>query len=283
MADFKKIPPLDWQTPVVDPSTGFPSSQFLRLWQEMFQNGAFTQGEVEDKADKSTLINTGTGLSGGGDLSADRTIVLDADLDDLNDVDVSTTPPTDGQALVWDNTAGLWVPGAGGAGLQKIAEFTAAGGETSCSFSSIPQTYSDLILITNIRCNNAVFEQFSGARFNGDSGANYNDQRIGAANTSLFGGGTVGKTYAWIGQVAGNSAPANAAGISTTEIINYRSAFQKSWITTTSRVLDSTVGNFLIDTITGKWANTAAISSIQVILQAGAFAAGSKITLYGRG
>lgn len=40
-------------------------------------------------------------------------------LDDLTDVDTSTTPPTDGQALVWDDTNDIWVPGdveAGGGG-----------------------------------------------------------------------------------------------------------------------------------------------------------------------
>jgi hypothetical protein len=34
-----------------------------------------------------------------------------SDLDDLTDVDTSTTPPTDGQALVWDDGDSLWKPG----------------------------------------------------------------------------------------------------------------------------------------------------------------------------
>ena len=32
-------------------------------------------------------------------------------IDDLSDVDTSTVPPTDGQALVYDNTSGIWKPG----------------------------------------------------------------------------------------------------------------------------------------------------------------------------
>ena len=32
-------------------------------------------------------------------------------LDDLSDVDTSTNPPTDGQALVWDNGSKEWKPG----------------------------------------------------------------------------------------------------------------------------------------------------------------------------
>lgn len=74
MADIKKIPPLDWQTPMVDPETGHPSAQFLRLWQEMFQNGDAINEDVVGKADKATLIETTAPLTGGGDLSEDRVI-----------------------------------------------------------------------------------------------------------------------------------------------------------------------------------------------------------------
>lgn len=91
MVDFQKTPPLDWQTPIVNPETGNPTSQFIRLWQSVFQN---TEGtienideliaaveEVEDdiidlqnnKADKSIVLTAGVALSGGGDLSANRT------------------------------------------------------------------------------------------------------------------------------------------------------------------------------------------------------------------
>jgi hypothetical protein len=36
-------------------------------------------------------------------------------LDDLSDVDLTTTPPGDGEALVYDDDSGNWVPGAAGA------------------------------------------------------------------------------------------------------------------------------------------------------------------------
>lgn len=85
-----KVPPLDWQTPIVNSGTGFPSSQFIRIWQQSFQNGESTAGTVatlqaeidtitvtlNGKADKTTTISAGTGLSGGGNLSANRTIRL---------------------------------------------------------------------------------------------------------------------------------------------------------------------------------------------------------------
>lgn len=55
-----------------------------------------------------------------GDVGAQRVKLVAtppaSTLDSLTDVDVSSTPPDDGQALVWDDALQLWVPGAGGGG-----------------------------------------------------------------------------------------------------------------------------------------------------------------------
>ena len=47
-------------------------------------------------------------------------------ISDSDDVDTVTTPPTDGQALIWDNAAGKWEPGtvSGGGGAATIGELT---------------------------------------------------------------------------------------------------------------------------------------------------------------
>jgi len=126
------IQPLQAQIPIVD-ENGKISPYFLRFLRE---NGLGVEGAIEDaatasdeaaaalaatllKADKTINLTAGTGLSGGGDLSADRSFSLDASIDDLNDVDTTTTPPTDAQALIWDNASSLWIPGdvaSGGGG-----------------------------------------------------------------------------------------------------------------------------------------------------------------------
>jgi hypothetical protein len=88
MATRQKVTPLDWKTPLVDPSTGFPSPQFIRLWQQLFVNEDITNTEagqalalaeeaILTKADKTTQIIAGVALGGGGDLSANRTIDLE--------------------------------------------------------------------------------------------------------------------------------------------------------------------------------------------------------------
>lgn len=78
MADipYQKVNPLDWRTPIVNPETGTPSDQFIRIWQQMFMNGDNTKGGLVDKADKTTKIIAGTALTGGGDLSVNRTLAL---------------------------------------------------------------------------------------------------------------------------------------------------------------------------------------------------------------
>lgn len=114
MVDFP-FQKLRHDIPVVDPQTGLPTDYLLQMLYRLTQNAENT----EDEALKgSTLLNTGTGLAGGGELGTPLTLTLDADLDDLNDVDTTTTPPDDGQALVWNDADNLWKPGdvAGGGG-----------------------------------------------------------------------------------------------------------------------------------------------------------------------
>ena len=115
---------------------GTPTPLFLRQWLiAMAQKQGFDdinsfiasldQQLQSVSQDVQTLmarkILAGAGLTGGGDLTADRTLSLNAMLDQLNDVDVSTTPPTDGQALAYDAASSLWKPktiSGGGGGIN---------------------------------------------------------------------------------------------------------------------------------------------------------------------
>lgn len=75
-----KIGPLPWQTPIVEPGSGKPSPFFIRLWQESFLRADAFDATIESlqtgKADKAITLTAGAGLTGGGDLSANRTFAI---------------------------------------------------------------------------------------------------------------------------------------------------------------------------------------------------------------
>lgn len=127
------LQPLGKQFIIVD-EKGQPTDYFIRWAQQRqidISKGVTLEevkeliSEVEealaDLADNQIIA--GLGLSGGGPISSNVTIDLDASLDDLNDVDVSGV--TEGQALVYQG--GGWVPGNAGGGSADNIEPTAVG------------------------------------------------------------------------------------------------------------------------------------------------------------
>lgn len=73
MALFAKIRPLQAGEKIVD-KFGAITPSFGLLWQQLFGNGDFLD---VTKVGTERQIIAGTGLTGGGDLSADRTLAID--------------------------------------------------------------------------------------------------------------------------------------------------------------------------------------------------------------
>jgi len=59
---------------------------------------------------ESALVNSPTRVEVNTLISTAIAAVA-TELNDLTDVDLTTTPPTDGQALIWDNATSTWIPG----------------------------------------------------------------------------------------------------------------------------------------------------------------------------
>jgi len=76
-------------------------------------NSAFAGKTTTDLTEGTNLYYTDARVDA---RIAAANIVSGSSIDDLSDVDTSTTTPTDGQALVWDNTNSKWVPGAAASG-----------------------------------------------------------------------------------------------------------------------------------------------------------------------
>jgi hypothetical protein len=155
---------------------------------------------------------------------------------------------------------------------EPIATQTVGTAVATVTFSSIPQTYTDLVLVT-------IYDLVSGGgsmllRFNSDSGANY-------GFTYLFGNGSVsasGRTTNATGVAAGRAASGGQAG-GHTHIMNYSNT------TTYKSALSRSYGTIAPASpwlSVNAWRNTNAITSITCSDESsGNFAVGSILTLYG--
>lgn len=81
-----------------------------------FDAANLTSGEATDG---QVLTADGSGGAAWEDAAA-----VPSALDDLTDVDTTTTPPTDGQSLTWDNTNSLWKPGDVTPGASALNDLT---------------------------------------------------------------------------------------------------------------------------------------------------------------
>jgi hypothetical protein len=161
-----------------------------------------------------------------------------------------------------------------------IATYTFASdgtGGAQVNFTSIPSTYTDLILVGSLR------DTFTGNfpnqlfRVNNDAGSNY-------SSTVLFTDGATAQsarynnyTYSFFGKPA---EAANTFGTSIMHFMNYSN-------TTTNKTMINRSGNGFTASPYGDvaawvhlWRSTAAITSITLFPQTN-FAAGSTFTLYG--
>jgi len=97
-----------------------------------------------------------------------------------------------------------------------------SGGAASITFSNIPQTGKDLLLLLSLRSNAAFAVAFSRVQVNSDSGSGIFLRSSGsAASTGTF-------TSAILAEGAGDEATANTFGNSSVYIANYTSTSAKS-------------------------------------------------------
>lgn len=139
------------------------------------------------------------------------------------------------------------------------------GGAASITFSSIPSTYTDLVLVFSIRDDAALVANSPRVRFNSDTGANYTYPRKlqGNGATVSTAGGTTGQTFAFF-DFASTGASATSNTFSNCQIYfpNYSSANPKIYTLDIVSENNGATGYDLI--AAGYWSGTAAISNIQL-------------------
>lgn len=155
---------------------------------------------------------------------------------------------------------------------QKITASSA-----SITFSSIPATYTDLVLIASARSlyngtNDAIFIQV-----NGDSSALY-------SRTELYNGATGRSSsetsFRYHGKVAGNTSTGGTFATSNINFLNYSNTTTFKTVTARCGMADPTYTEVKMSV--GLYRSTSAISSMLLTTESTTnFAPGSTFTLYG--
>jgi hypothetical protein len=160
---------------------------------------------------------------------------------------------------------------------EPIATQTLGSNAATVTFSSIPSTYTDLVLVTQPAATS--FGENVGLRFNSDTGTNYSSTCLSGDGSSASSSRTTSFSYINVANLIGTTG--TLGGMTTiSQIMNYSNS------TTYKTVLNRTGqngGTFNgVEAIVGLWRNTAAITSI-IVRQTGSanFITGSTFTLYG--
>lgn len=159
---------------------------------------------------------------------------------------------------------------AAGATYEPIATTTTTTATNTITFSNIPQTYTDLILIVNaIRDTGSSDDHL--VRFNSDSGSNYSRTYLYGDGTNYSGGQETNQTSARL--IYLNS---SVRGVPQLHIMNYSNSVKYKTVLQRQN---------LPDTVTAincaSWRSNNAITSITITTPANNFAANSYFTLYG--
>jgi len=167
-------------------------------------------------------------------------------------------------------------------GLVKLYDLILPAAAANFDITSLTQEYAHLRLIAQLRGDNASLNVGAYLRFNNDSGANYNGQRLAAGAATVTAAEALAGTGAHIGYCAAGSAGAGRAAIFGVDIPNYSQAvFHKQLVSLNNRNDSDTTAQTDIEHFISNWKNTAAINRITLYPNSGNFAVGSRCTLYG--
>ena len=158
---------------------------------------------------------------------------------------------------------------AAGSTYTPIQSVTTSGSQSSVTFSSIPSTYTDLILVFNGYTGGQVG---CSLRFNNDSGANYSQTRLLGSGSAAASDRDVNITS--IGAFVSTSTTNSIA-----EIIHIQN-YSNTTTYKTSLLRWNNAASY-VAAIVGMWRSTAAINRVDMVLSGSYFNDGSQLTLYG--
>ena len=144
---------------------------------------------------------------------------------------------------------------------KLIAKNVLGSDTASVTFSSIPGTYTDLLLIISARTDRGNNGDAILTQFNGDTGNNYSNRSLYATGSSAVSASWPGVSGIYLVQATtAASDTANTFGNSETYIPNYAGSTNKS--VSHTGVQENNAATSYMSADAGVWSNTAAITSI---------------------
>lgn len=152
---------------------------------------------------------------------------------------------------------------------EPIATTTLSSTAANYTFTSIPQTYTDLVLVCNFPSSGFNFSTQVG---NGsiDTGTNYSVTRLYGTGTSAASNSYANDVY-FTGNIT-----AGAGSNAIIQINNYSNT--TTYKTSLTRFNDA---GAIVFAIVGLWRSTSAINQLRVFASSGSLASGTSLTLYG--
>lgn len=157
---------------------------------------------------------------------------------------------------------------------SQIASQTLGSTATSITFSSIPQTYTNLVVVMAI-IPAATVGYGPWFQFNGDTGSNYSITWLQGDGSSAASGRQTSQIKGYLSWSIGLSGSSNAI----THIQNYSNT--TTFKTYIDRINETTGTYPGTGATVGLWRSTSAINSIKISNDGGGFSTGSTFSLYG--
>jgi hypothetical protein len=163
---------------------------------------------------------------------------------------------------------------------EAIATSTASGSSSTITFSSIPDTYTDLVFVAQYQCslNGGLF-----LRYNNDSATNYSVVNMIASQNTTASYLDTNEPYIWADTYyQGTGTVTTDRAIVKAQIMSYLSTSKfKTTLLRSDDVRTTGVSDGTVYAAAATWRSTSAITQIDVLAAAGNFIAGSTFSLYG--
>lgn len=157
-----------------------------------------------------------------------------------------------------------------------IASNTLGSATNTVTLSSIPATYTDLILVYSGRGSGAGSNAGVGLRFNSDTGSNYSRTYLDGDGSTASSGRNTSMSSIYCGNVPDGGVAAGTFDGGIIHIMDYANT-----TTYKTQIIRSGPVNLRTDAIVSLWRSTSAINSITFVNLDNNFVAGSTFKLYG--